>query len=194
MIELSDGLPYHGGLVAVIDESAPIAGSGVFYILTTAVLIDPAHATAAVASVLGQRQNPFHWSREGVTARQRMVDTIGDLGTVGAARWRPVARTGQVSARRALLTSHLLAMSAEGASHLIIESGDAATNLRDAKTILDTFKPTGGVPFHYDWRSKAEPLLWIADAISGAASDYLANRNDRWWRQLDAHGLDLVNE
>jgi len=47
----------------------------------------------------------------------------------------------------------------------------------------------GGVPFVYDWRSKAEPLLWIADAIAGAVGEHVSGKDDQWFARLDAAGV-----
>jgi hypothetical protein len=64
----------------------------------------------------------------------------------------------------------------EGAGHVIIESGDAATDGRDKATLLDTHRNDGGVPFTYTWATKAEPLLWLADAIAGAVGEHSSAR------------------
>lgn len=32
---------------------------------------------------------------------------------------------------------------------------------------------SGGVPYRYDWRTKAEPILWVADAICGVTAEHL---------------------
>ena len=55
--------------------------------------------------------------------------------------------------------------------------------------LLDSFRQAGGVPFTYDWRSKAEPLLWIADAIAGAVAEYVVGKDPTWWEMLSDLGI-----
>jgi len=45
------------------------------------------------------------------------------------------------------------------------------------------------VPFRYDWRSKNEPLLWIADAINGALHDLYFHGNPEGFTQLCDAGV-----
>jgi hypothetical protein len=80
---------------------------------------------------------------------------------------------------------------ADGVDHLVIEASDAATVGRDRVTLLRTFEGTGGVPFRYDWRSKSERVLWLADAIAGAAGEHLVGKDDTWWQLL--HDLGVVS-
>ena len=54
---------------------------------------------------------------------------------------------------------------------------------------LDAFGNDGGVPFRYDWRSKAEPLLWIADATSGIVAAHLLGQRSNHYDRLSAGGL-----
>lgn len=71
----------------------------------------------------------------------------------------------------------------------MIESGDRSTNTRDREALLDQFRAIGGVPFIYDWRSKNEPLLWIADAINGAIHAHLVDGDHAWFDQLQTGGV-----
>ncbi|MDE0607431.1 MAG: hypothetical protein OXH78_09815 [Acidimicrobiaceae bacterium] len=80
-------------------------------------------------------------------------------------------------------------MADDGVTHLIIEAGDAFSDQRDRETLLDTFADRGGVPYRYDWRSKAEPFLWIADAICGVTARHLLNNNDTTFDRLAAAGI-----
>lgn len=43
---------------------------------------------------------------------------------------------------------------------------------------------TGQCHIRYDWRTKDEPLLWIADAISGAVSEHLTGKDDDAFTQI----------
>lgn len=44
------------------------------------------------------------------------------------------------------------------------------------------------VRWSYEWAGKSEPLLWIADAVAGAAMEHVVGRNSRWWAMLAASG------
>jgi len=83
---------------------------------------------------------------------------------------------------------------AQGATHVVIEASDEATMGRDRDTILDHHRDMGGVPFVYDWRSKNERLLWVADAIAGAVGEYVTGQNSEWFARLDsANTIELVS-
>ena len=38
--------------------------------------------------------------------------------------------------------------------------------------------------FTYEWRTKAEPLLWYPDALTGVVQEYLTNERTQHFRQL----------
>jgi len=78
---------------------------------------------------------------------------------------------------------------ADGVAHLTIESRGEREDGRDRGVLLDTFRGTGGVPFSYDWRTKAEPVLWIADAIAGACRAHLSGGSPDWHDRLVATGV-----
>lgn len=188
-IQLADRQPYIGDIVAAIDESSPAAGAGIYYVIATAITLEPEHAADIARGVIGERPRPFHWRREGPKARNRMIEAVIDLEIMATANWRSVGRKQQSAARAELLADLAQDAASSGTSHLIIESGDATTNQRDRSTLLDTFRSQGGVPFHYDWRSKSEPLLWIADAISGVVADHVTDTTNVHHRNLEAAGL-----
>lgn len=169
----SDGAPFDGDIIAVLDETSPQMGAGVYYVVTTAVLLDHTAATTALAdffTTTPRRIRPFHWMGEGIKARQRMSDLILGLGVVAVSVCESVGRRGQIHARRRLLTRSADLALKEGSTHLIIEAGDDTTNWVDQQALLDHYTT---VPFTYDWRTKNEPVLWIADALGGMISDYL---------------------
>ncbi len=189
---LADGEPVIGELIAVIDETSPRMGPGVYYVLTTAVMFNPAAVTTALAAVFDDtpaRTRAFHWHKEGPTARQKLIDIIIGQGVIAHSRYQSVARDKQVRARQALLVHLAEDLHNEGIDHLIVESGDEVTNGRDKTTLLTHFEDRGGVPFRYDWRSKNEPLLWIADAINGALHDLYFHGNPGWFTQLCDAGV-----
>ena len=188
---LADGSPYHGA-VAVMDESAHRAGAGIYYNLTVVQVPDTAAVLRDLGRVTGERRRPFHSSEEGPEAIQRMMDLVESAGLAGTSLWTSVGRTGQVAARRRLLREHALRCAADGVDHLSIEGGGDASNQRDRSVILDAFQADGGVPFRYDWRSKADPLLWIADAVAGFVTAHLRGESAEHCDRLSANGLLVV--
>lgn len=193
-MRLSDGQPIHGDVLAVIDESSPVAGAGVYYIVTAAVVLDWSSMRHRIAGVIGERTSPFHYRSEGPEAIERMATVLEEAEMVASVLWRPVARRGQVAARRDLLAVQARRLAHDGVTHLIIESGDAASDQRDRQTLLDAFAADGGVPFRYDWRSKAESLLWIADAICGVTARHLLEGSNAIFDRLaDAGIIEVAN-
>ena len=185
---LCDGEPYHG-VVAVVDESSRTAGAGVYYILSAVLIPEPSTVMRALDHVVGDRRRPFHYTEEGPEALERMVRLFESETLLATVLWSSVGRRGQVTARQNLLAEHVRRCAGERVGHLIIETGDDAGNTRDLSVILDHFHDHGGVPFRYDWRSKAEPLLWIADAACGMAADYLLDKRPEHHERLRARGL-----
>lgn len=192
-MRLSDGQPIHGDVLAVIDESSPVAGAGVYYVVTAAVVFDPSNIRHCVSGVVGERTSPFHYRREGPEAIERMATLLENMELMASVLWRPVARRGQVVARRDLLAAHARRLAHDGVTHVIIESGDETSDQRDQEILLDTFATEGGVPFRYDWRSKAEPLLWIADAICGVTAEHLLEGDHTIFDRLANAGIIEVD-
>ena len=193
-LALADGQPYHGQTVAVMDESVPAAGPGVYYILSAVVVCDPVKVAGAVRKVAGERLRPFHYANEGPKIVERMLSLVEDEALMATCLWCPTGRRGQIAARGGLLREHAQKCEEVGVDHLIIESGDETTDLRDQAALLDTFREDGDIPYRYDWRSKAEPLLWIADAASGIAAECLLGRRTDYYQRLEAAGLiEVIN-
>lgn len=140
------------------------------------------------------RQRPFHWEREGVVARTRIIEVAAEIGVVATAHYSHVGRRGQAEARQSMLGAIVRDAASEGVDHLVIEASDAATVDRDRVVLLRAFEHEGGVPFRYDWRSKSERLLWFADAIAGAVGEYLVGNDDTWWAMLDRLGVVTLRQ
>lgn len=194
---LADGRAYVGEVVAVLDETAPAMGPGIYYVLGGAVLLKPLAIRRSVEELFADtpdRTKEFHWNREGPRARARMIKLIIDHEIFAVSKYQSVARKGQALARQRLLVAMADDLRHEmQIDHLIIESGDHSTDQRDKATLQDSFRDRGGVPFAYDWRSKKEPILWIADAINGVIHDYFAKDDRVFLDQLLEAGV-LSNE
>lgn len=187
-IELADGEPYIGNLVAVVDESARSAGAGVYYLVCSAVIIDPDGTRRALEQMIGNRPRPFHYTQEGAKIVNAMVDLIVGFDVSASCRWRSVGRRRQMKTRPHLLKGHLPELASIGVTHLIIEAGEMSVNQSDSGVLLDFFRNREEPAFAYDWRSKREPLLWIADAICGIAGDHLTGKRHRSFERLNDCG------
>ena len=193
---ISDGHPLIGEIIVVIDESSPPNTSGgVAYVVTAAAMLSLSMVEAGLSEFFQpSRHRPFHWAREGPQARDRMLGLIADSGIVAVAEYAHVARKGQLAARRAMLGPVTGWARAQGATHVVIEASDDATMGRDRSIILDHHRGAGGASFAYDWRSKNERLLWVADAIAGAVGEYVTGQNTEWFAILErANAIELVN-
>lgn len=183
---------FTGDLIAVMDETTPQMGAGVYYVLTTAVIMTPEGLAVDIGGLFADtpgRIRPFHWVREGVAVKQRMIDIIVAGGVVAISRYQSVGRKKQGQARTLLVKAIAEDLAHEQIVHLMIESGDRSTDARDKAALLDHFRERGGVPFTFDWRPKQEPLLWIADAINGAIHADLMGGDTSWFEQLQAGGV-----
>lgn len=175
-----------------MDETTPQMGAGVYYVLTTAVIMDPADLATHITGLFGDtpgRIRPFHWVREGVAVKQRMISIIINSGVVAISRYQSVSRRKQSQARTRLIKAIADDLAHEQIVHLMIESGDRSTDARDKAALLDHFRDRGGVPFSFEWRSKQEPLLWVADAINGAIHAELTGGDTSWFAQLQDGGV-----
>jgi type II restriction enzyme len=104
----------------------------------------------------------------------------------------PTGRRRQEAARARALGLLVPGLVAEGAEHLCIESRGTAGDLKDRVVLLDALNPLGGSPtLSYDWRTKDEPLLWLADAVCGAVADFLMRTDGKmhYYAELQASGV-----
>jgi hypothetical protein len=193
--DVADGSPISGDLVAVVDESSPQnAAGGVSYVVAVAAMFEPAQASASLNGLFeADRRRPFHWEREGPIARNRIIEIASEIGVSATAFFSHVSRKGQKHTRTEIVDRIARLVAADGVEHLIIEASDEATIGRDRHAILKAFDGVGGAPFTYDWRSKSERLLWIADAVAGATAEFVTDRDSTWAnRLLDAGVMTVV--
>ena len=184
--EVADGEPIVGELVAVVDESTPSnSAGGITYVVSVSAIFDPTEAARAMGRLfLPGRIRPFHWAKEGPLARNRMMDEIAGLGVSSVAYFAHVGRTKQISARLEMLARAADHVGREGVDHLVIEASDERTVRLDNNVMLAYATKQDDAPYVYDWRSKHEPLLWIADAIAGAVGEYLVEKDPQWFDRL----------
>lgn len=181
-------------MFAALDESTPELPNGIAYVMTGVVLLadEAAARSAAQAVVSTGRVRPFHWHQEGPVARNAMMRCLVETGAIARVYVHtPTGRRKQEAARAKALGLLVPELVAEGAEHLCIESRGSDADLRDRVVLLDSLNPEGGSSaMTYDWRSKNEPLLWLADGVCGAVADVLLQNNGKlhYYEQLQACG------
>lgn len=176
-------------MLAALDETYPeVAGSFAYVVGGVVVAEQEATARAALARVLDVpgRTRPFHWHREGPRARLRLIECMVEIGAVAhACVHYPTSRSRLEAAREAALRDLLPRLVREGASDIVIESRGRIEDARDRSVILDA-----GAGLRYDWRTKREPLLWLADGVCGAVREHLVGSHDApYFGRLVANGV-----
>ncbi len=80
-----------------------------------------------------------------------------------------------------------------GCSAAIIETRTSRQDATDRGVILDLLRERlAAINFSYRWGTKAEPLLWIADAIGGAVREHLIGEQVGWYDKVAAAtGLEV---
>ena len=192
MTKVPDRIAWQRGrrsaVIALVDEVAPEDKGGIYYVVTAAVLLaEEADARGVLSELLpADRKRPFHWHTEGRTTREAMMGCIDRLGIVAhVCVHYPTGPRRQESARAAAFEELLPVLIDDGVDHLIIESRARAQDGRDKQAILEVLRRTETPSaITYEWRGKAEPLLWIADAIAGSVRDHLLGDTDLWLDSL----------
>jgi hypothetical protein len=141
------------------------------------VLDDARLADVRDATLAARRQSgrPFHWHSERNAARAEMVEHVASLsGTeIIVAVCRPVASHRHERARAVCLVTLLDAVQAldPPVSCIVLERRTEMLDKRDAARIEGLVAGRRLTKeLTYSFASKAEPLLWLADAVAGAVS------------------------
>jgi hypothetical protein len=172
---------------ALLDESVPKLGFNYAYVVVGTILVDTndARIDHALEEVVGGRAKPFHWHKEGVEARTRMIKCLTDLGACAhVAVHYPTGRRRQESARRLALERVLPLLLNDGAVDLLIESRGAPQDGLDRGTLLDGLAALDRKDVTYAWGNKTNSQLWLPDAVCGAVADYLTGQDRGWYESL----------
>ncbi len=175
------------GRRAFVDESYGVAAG---HYLLAAVVLDEGAADRVrdrVSAIRRRHPAEYHWRDEHRFARRAMVGLVASLGLrcfVVVASSVPPARQERARALcTAALLSELEALDPP-VTDLVVESRTAALDSADARRIAGLrISRHLGLDLHCPFRTKAEPLLWLADAVAGAASADLAGVPDYLRRQ-----------
>jgi hypothetical protein len=174
----------------VIDESSDEVGDSHRYMIGAGVLVTRLEATRTqiAAEVFGPdgRVRPFHWVDEGADRRHAMLDLIGSLGIEVFAVVSTAETRHHLEHVRNRCLRELFRNTCElGLERIIIESRERAAsvtgqNRRDYNTLIEA-RHAGELSsrVRYEWVLKADPIVWLADAVAGAVLG--AERGDMSW-------------
>ena len=171
----ADGQPIPEGLVAAVDETVAELQGGVTYVLAAAIFGEADTARQDIQSLTADRTRRFHWHREGPTTRTAAVKLVATHTIATTILAQRAGRHAQTAARAEVLTHLVAELINEGVGHVIIESRGQREDGRDRSVILNCFRERTVAAFSYDWRTKAEPLLWYPDAIAGVVREHLTD-------------------
>lgn len=177
-------MPDAPALHAWVDESMHPCGGGLaegIYLLA-ATIAAPAECDRIrwdLRELLIGRNERLHWRDETAERRRQIAAAIGSLElvhtvVVGA----PLDEHKQERARRLCMELLLIELDRCGVRQVWVESRKATQNSRDLR-MLDAVRNKGviGAGLHLDFAlPKAEPMLWLPDAVAGAVG--LAHRHE----------------
>jgi hypothetical protein len=181
-------------LLAVLDETYPELTGGIAYTVGAAVILaDERTARSALAGIFTDthRTRPFHWQQEGPAARSAMIAVLTEIGAVAhICVHYPTGRRKLQAARAKALRQIVPRIMHDGASRLLIESRGEVEDRRDRAVILDVLNArTASGTLQYEWRTKSEPLIWLADGICGATRQHLLQLDDSPFNELQQAGV-----
>ncbi len=181
-------------MIGVIDETVPTVAVGSVYVVVGVVLLaDVETARSELAQVIGDRKRPFHWMAEGPQRRDAMAERLEALGALARGFAKPCGRRGQDRARYSIMPTAIEWAAEQGATELIIEQRAQAQDGRDRQVVAAALGSLDRPTLPVSWRTKAEPLLWAADAAAGCAHNHIIgvpadSQHQRLW---DATDLDI---
>lgn len=162
---------------AFSDESERAGVMLIAMVLTPTGAVDPARDAMEGLLLAGQRR--VHTAKESPRRRRLILDTISRVDGAGAVvlRYRRAAGVDRVGGRHLLLQATAGIAVGSGVTSWVLDDQDPTQRARDRTSIAHAL---GGVDHRlhpiYDHRpSRAEPLLWAADAICwavGAGGDW----------------------
>lgn len=165
-------------MLAFADESYRASPPGLFVLAAVTVLpSDDAEALRhALRSVAPNTKNPFHWRHEAEPRRLAMLGVLSAarLVDVTVVATSPVQPRRQERARGTCVRQLGWELNRLGVTRLVLESR-GSQDVADRR-VLSGLQQAGWLPrsFVFTHGSKAEPLLWMADAVAGAVAHDLS--------------------
>ena len=158
-------------------------GGGGLYVVAAVVVVaeDIDAARRAARSVLVGRQPRFHWRNESEARRFKMLECMRAQDIEGRVYVREsITPRRQARARALCMNALLWDLRQATVAELVFESRQAHGDGADRRTIIAAQRAGRASPelvYRFD-RAIDEPLLWMADALAGAASAQVADGAD----------------
>lgn len=128
---------------------------------------DVAAARARMRGLLLPGQRRLHLTDERSSPRSTILGAVLELPAAGFVARASTSGRRIVDVRRELLTHVLDALLADGVDRWTLDGVERIQRDRDRAVIGDRLRALGGERLLYDHQpSSAEPLLWLADAIT----------------------------
>ena len=160
--------------VAYVDESMRLTPDNQGTYLLAAVVIDVGRVEevrAVLRSLLYRRQERLHWRDEEAPRRTKIAEAIGAMDLAATVViGTPLAKSKQERARRKCLEALLPALKEMGVTRVVMEERTPSLVKTDRQMVAAIRgKRLIGAQLRGDTaRPKAEPLLWLPDAVAGA--------------------------
>jgi hypothetical protein len=168
-------------VTAFVDESMRLRVQGLYVVAAVVVIEDVDAARHAARSVLVRRQPRFHWRNESEARRRLMLERMSDLSIDARVYVRdPIAPRRQAGARALCLNALLWDLWQAEVDDLVIETRQPHADAADRRTIVAAQRARRASPtldYRFD-RALDEPVLWMADALAGAAAAQVAEGAD----------------
>jgi len=181
-------------MIAFVDESLRSSPTGRHYFVAVVVVAsgDLERSRRRVRSVLLPRQPRFHWRDESERQRLAMLETFADLGP-RAFVYRCPLGSRQERSRSLCIGRMLWDLRQIGAGELVIETREPHGDRKDRRTIGHARRDGRASPdlVYRFLRPTEEPLLWLPDALAGAAGSDWAGES-RYLENIPGQLIETV--
>lgn len=174
--------------IAFVDESIRHRSPSLYVIAAVVLSDDPASARRMARGVLLRGQRRFHWHEESEKQRLRMLQEMAGLAVDGRVfACRGLEGHKEKRARALCMNTMLWDLWKDDVGEVVIESRQEHNDQRDRATISRAQRARQASPsLRYGFaRPVTDPVLWLADALAGAAAASLAD---------DAPYLDVLGD
>lgn len=165
-------------MTAFVDESLRLGAGGLYVVAAVVVAENIDAARHAARSVLVRRQPRFHWRNESEARRRSMLERMRGIGIEARVYvCQPIAPRRQSGARALCLNVMLWDLWQAGVDELVFESRQEHGDAADRRTILAAQRArraSQDLTYRFA-RAIDEPVLWMADALAGAATAQIAD-------------------
>jgi hypothetical protein len=166
-------------VTAYLDESVRVPPPGL-YVMAAVVVPPPQAADVRATLVAGLRRGAarYHWRDEDDAGRIGMMRRLHALGLCGVVTTAPAPDVRNLErARRQALLRLLWELDQRGVRDLVLESRGERRDGDDRRSVVQAQRARwapAGVRYAFG-QPRREPLLWLPDAVAGAAARAVAD-------------------